>query len=180
MNQPAMPAHSGKGSMIAMSLALLVVGLITGYFIGKNINSDQIVYQTATPSAVISSSPTTQAQQQVSLKDISPSSGQAGTKVTITGTGFDSLHYLNGSTSSEDLDTVFISNGSFSANLWTTESIKTPTTLTVIIPKSLCPGDEALSCSSNFSKAIVPGEYFIYVKSGPEAKTSNKIKFTVL
>ncbi|MDO8584272.1 MAG: hypothetical protein Q7R83_03790 [bacterium] len=50
MTSPAMPAQSGKGGMIAVSVGLLVVGLIGGYFIGKS-GTSPVVYQTATPTA---------------------------------------------------------------------------------------------------------------------------------
>ncbi len=46
---PAMPAQSGKAGMIAMSIGLLVLGLIAGYFIGKGASSKNVAHQTATP-----------------------------------------------------------------------------------------------------------------------------------
>src|SRR5690242_18410789 len=48
---PVTPAQTPKAGMIAMSIGLLVIGLIAGYFIGKGMSSTNIAYQTATPTA---------------------------------------------------------------------------------------------------------------------------------
>ena len=47
---PEAVAHSGKGGMIGISVALLIVGLVAGYLIGHS-GSKPVAYQSATPTA---------------------------------------------------------------------------------------------------------------------------------
>ena len=49
MNPPVILEHNSKGSMIATSVGLLVVGLVAGYFVGTSVSSSEVVNQTATP-----------------------------------------------------------------------------------------------------------------------------------
>jgi len=51
------PVSDSKVGMIVVSVGLLVVGLIAGYVIGKS-GSGDVVYQTATPTAPATTSPT--------------------------------------------------------------------------------------------------------------------------
>ena len=53
---PAMPAHSGKAGMIAMSVGLLLIGLVAGYALGKT-GTSNVASQTATPTISITVSP---------------------------------------------------------------------------------------------------------------------------
>ena len=49
-------AGNAKIGMIALSVGLLVIGLLTGYFIGKGGGQNRMVYQSTTPIASINSS----------------------------------------------------------------------------------------------------------------------------
>jgi hypothetical protein len=112
------------------------------------------------------------------ISAVSPSSGPAGTQINITGSGFSSLSGLTAGTQYG----VWISNGQYSAQmLWSTSNgnltVNNDSSLTVTIPSNVCPGAETPFCSTNFSTAIVPGSYSIYVRNSNAI--SNKVNFSV-
>ena len=60
-----MPAHSSKAGMIGLAVAMLVIGLVAGYYLGSGKSGD-VVYQTATPTVSIYASPSTSQTPSVS------------------------------------------------------------------------------------------------------------------
>lgn len=59
MTSPVAPTQTPKAGMITLSIGLLLIGLIAGYFIGKGMSPSNVTYQTATPvpTSILSTSP---------------------------------------------------------------------------------------------------------------------------
>ena len=86
---------------------------------------------------------------------------QTGSTVAIGGSGFNSVYGFDPSSQNG----IWISNPQYSARLQMTSSSKDGTYIEATIPNSYCPGIEAIACSSNFSKTLLPGDYSLYIKS---------------
>jgi hypothetical protein len=126
--------------------------------------------------ALTSSTPSTTAP---TISTVTPSSGPAGTQITITGTGFLALKlYDPGSNPDQSTDGIFLTNGT----VWsdqaspTTTNIQSDNTITATLNTGACQGPTDI-CSSNFSSVLMPGNYLLYVVTANG--TSNKINFTV-
>lgn len=103
MNTPAMPEHSGKGGLIGLAVVLLIIGLISGYALGKKAGSGTLGTTTSPlPSSIDSTSNwqtyqdtqgyfTIQYPSQYIVSPLDPDDGR-GHSVEIKGTsGFEIL-----------------------------------------------------------------------------------------
>ena len=120
------------------------------------------------------------------ITQLSANSGPVNTSVAVNGSGFLSLAGLPLG-GDQYGDGIWISNGSYSANLFVgfssekgiTNGVNNDNTFYVTIPALVCPGVEANSCSSAFQTALTPGVYSIYTKSNNGQNLSNKVTFNV-